>query len=310
MPPARCGGSCPTRSAAHHRARGAKHAAKQIGTVSRPGCEGPRNAESVGRSEGSGRVGSDAAASVPLDQPGCAAAIEPTHSQVSAPENRLKQGLQRKLKARASPDPVAQVAEGQGQIAWGTVHCVLGDNFFCDSRKRLVLRSGSSFECLCAQSIALSNIVVGIALPNKQHLKTTSLYVPVRERSHGCVHCDTQRFAEPRSRRTPPLTLSPFARRNLRLNSALAGERPSGGICAPRASYECRTPFHKNRNALGQPEGYAVSRRSRNARDVCDHQFVQIMVHPHPGSLRNPGSRLVAVYKTATNPFKNELGAA
>lgn len=204
----------------------------------------------------------------------------------------MRKGQRRELKVPVSSAPVvAKIAGRQGQTTRRTVHFAFVVDFFRDPRTRRVLRLGSIFECPQAESIALPNIVVGSAL-------TTASAVL----HGGWPSC---------FRRTRPLTFSSVARQNLKLNSALSDKWTSrGAICALFASYECRTPFHKNRNELGQPEGYAVSRRSRNTRDVLDHQLVQIMVHPHPGSLRNLGSCLAAVHKTASNPFKEELGAA
>lgn len=135
----------------------------------------------------------------------------------------------------------------------------------------------------------------------------------VERRSMGrgtCVRGDAQRFAELRSRAPPPRTISPCDGRNVELNSAPPDERSPGGIFPPQASYGCRRPFHKNRGALGQLDGYAASRRSRNTRDTCNHRSVQIMVHTHSGSLRTSGSCLAAVHNAAANPFKDELGAA
>lgn len=91
-----------------------------------------------------------------------------------------------------------------------------------------------------------------------------------------------------------------------------SGERlPRGGF-RPLARHRVTgDSFRKNGVTWGQPKGYAnFASLQRNARDARDYRFVQIMVHPDAGSPMNPGSWLVAVHKTAANPFKGERGAA
>ena len=91
-----------------------------------------------------------------------------------------------------------------------------------------------------------------------------------------------------------------------------SGERPPrGGIRLLARHMGTGDSFRKIGWTWGQPKGYAnFASLQRNARDARYYRFFQIMVHPHPGSRMNPGSRLGAVHKTASNPFKDELGAA
>lgn len=91
-----------------------------------------------------------------------------------------------------------------------------------------------------------------------------------------------------------------------------SGERPPrGGIGLLARHMGTGDSLRKIGGTWGQPKGYAnFALLQRNARDARYCRFVQIMVHPHAGSRVNAGSRLGAVHKTASNPFKDQLGVA
>lgn len=89
-----------------------------------------------------------------------------------------------------------------------------------------------------------------------------------------------------------------------------SGERPPRGAFRPLA-HRMGDSFRKIGVTWGQSKGYAnFASLQINARDARYYRSVQIMVHPHPGSPMSPGIGAGAVHKTASNPFKDGVGAA